>query len=161
MDGRPDWDHHDLNEWLDVINWYQGQDPEIDPEDSRRAWEELKSLNLSQRSMEFARLYYWEGKPLARVAAMLLISSQAADQRHTVLKNEVRDKLERKEFWKTIKHLFPNNKCQSYAGLLICLYYKDLESIDDIAALMGQTYNHVYHIVVRAIQENLDKIAII
>jgi DNA-directed RNA polymerase specialized sigma subunit len=146
------------NEFLDYMNIHHRVEIEPDPEYSRRAWERLKSLNLSKLSMDFARLYYWEGKSLSRVAAILLISAQAADDRHNILKNEIRDKLERQEKWEEMKHLFQDS-CKTYASMVICMYYKDLYNITDIAEMLETNYDHVYHIVKTAIQEYLDKLA--
>lgn len=134
------------NEFLDHVNFASRAMVEPDPRVAREAWEKVKRLNLPGVSFEFAKLYYKEGKNLSRVAAELKISSQAADSRHSVLKREVKDRLERLEIWEAIKGEF-NPHCQAYSDMIVCLYYHHLMTMTDISHMAGVTYSTVHRII--------------
>lgn len=131
-----------------------------DKELAKETWEAVVSLNLPKKAFEFAELYYHQGKTLAKTAAALGISSQAASDRHKKLKKEIKDRLQRIEIWKEIKHsysrisLYDNDK---NVKLIIMLFYGGLLSRHQIAEAIGVTYAWVGDVIRKFNRNFLDK----
>jgi predicted DNA-binding protein YlxM (UPF0122 family) len=111
-----------------------------DPDLAEDAWTLLKALRIGQKSMEFARLYYREGKSLARVAKELSLSSQACHFRHLTLKKEVADRLKRMEIWDEIKDLVDTDESATKTEVSVMLYFGGLFSVMDIESNFGISY---------------------
>lgn len=118
-----------------------------DPEVAREAWEKLESLNLPKASYEFAKLYYKDGKSLTKVATILKISAQAADARHENLRSEVKKRLKRQEIWETHQLKVCLSKIPGIHRLILCLYYRDLESFVSIVDILGLAYPTVHGVI--------------
>lgn len=128
----------DHNDFVDQMAYeYDIEEPDTDY--MNKAWQRLKDLNISKKSMEFARLYYREGKTLSQTAAALKISAQGADSRHKMLKKEIRDRQARMSVWENIKDRFKGDWL-TYDEIIICMYYKGLMTYQQIADAIGVHY---------------------
>lgn len=135
--------HIDYNEFIDHMAFHHGVAEEPDKAYIQNAWEVLENLNVSQRSMEFAELYYRQGKSLTETAKALRMSAQAADSRRKILKKEIRDRLERMVLWDAMKDQF-EPYWLDYNDIIICFYYKGLMTVTEIAEAIGVSYSTVY-----------------
>lgn len=134
------------NDFIDYVRLVDYPDVTPDTERAKEAWEVLKLLRISKKSMEFARLYYREGKSLTKIAKMLKMSAQAADSRHKQLKKEVADRLQRLEIWSKIKDAEPWKDFQDpeKAELVIFMYYAGLRSKREIADRLNICLQVIY-----------------
>ncbi len=128
---------------------------EPDPELAKAAWDRVVLLNIPKKAMEFAELFYHQGKTLAQTAAGLKISSQAASDRHETLKREIKDRLQRCEIWAEIKDEYRGTKLKT-KEVVIMMYYGLLMTPIKIAGEMDLTNSRVYDIVRKWKEEYLD-----
>lgn len=113
----------------------------MDPDLAKDAWALLKALRIGHKSMIFAKLYYREGKSLAKVAKELCLSSQACHFRHLTLKKEVANRLERMKIWEDIKEEYGKpNENSTKTDISIMLFYGGLYSVMDIEKVFGLSY---------------------
>lgn len=123
---------------------------------ARDSWEVILSLNIPKKALEFAELYYHQGKNLAGTAKALKISSQAALDRHKKLKKEVKERLERIEIWKEIKHEYADDDLDRN-DMIIMMFFGALLSRHEIAEKVGVTYAWVGEVIRNFNRNFLDK----
>jgi hypothetical protein len=112
-----------------------------DPDLAQDAWTILKALRIGHKSMIFAKLYYREGKSLARIAKDLCLSSQACHFRHLTLKKEVANRLERMKIWQDLKEDYGHpHEHSTKTDISIMLFYGGLYSVKDIELVFGLSY---------------------
>ena len=126
------------NDFVDHMQFHFESMVAPDPEAAQLAWARLKTLNLSKKSIDFARLYYKEGKTLAQTAAALNMSSQGAQARQGILLKHVKNRLIRLGVWAEIGDAIESD-C-TYSNLIICFHYRDLMSVGEIAEACGVAY---------------------
>lgn len=121
-------------------------------------WKFLLKLNLPEKSLEFAELYYHKGMTLARAAAELGVSAQAAHDRHKKLKSDVKERLERIEIWKQIRDEYLSLEEPTNVDLIVMLFYGMVYTRHQVAEEMGMTYTYVNAVLRDFVIENLDKL---
>lgn len=130
-----------------------------DPELAKESWEIVEALNIPEKAMEFAELYYRQGKTLAQTAKALGISSQAANDRHKKLKKEVRERLQRIEIWSEIKDEFSDLEDGDLGrnDIILMLFFGALKDRKKIAEIVGVTYAWVGEVIREFNRNILDK----
>lgn len=145
------------NDFLDIASERNKESAvKPDKELAKVSWDIILMLNLPKTSLEFATLYYHNGKRLVDTARELKISAQAANDRHKKLKRDVKERLQRLEIWNEIKgNLF--RKKNGTKKIVLLMYYGEFKSAREIADEMGISYKYTAATIGKFKRKILDK----
>ena len=120
------------DDMLDVLTAMVDKPIMVENDSNRwEAWETLQCLRLSKKLEEFAWLYYWEGKRIKDISAIIGKSAKTIDKRHQLLKRHVASRMNRLKVWKLIEdgaYRVDND----ITMMILRKYFKDLFGINEI-----------------------------
>jgi len=129
-------DFGDSLTFLDISSYYHSAPFEPDKDVAEEAWKTIKSLRLKPKHLEIIRLFYKEGKRICECALELKIPDQTAWARKKKATEQVKNRIDRLEFWKKNKfRRFPTENSRVIARL----YFRDLMSRKETADATGLT----------------------
>jgi hypothetical protein len=138
----------------DMIDILSGTTPKhvlVEVESNRwDSWEKLQGLRMSKKLEEFAWLYYWEGKRIKDIAAIIGKSSKTIDKRHQLLKRHVASRLNRLEVWRLIDS--GAYRVENEISMMILRkYFKELYGINEIRNAFNLQHSQVNSVVTKCL----------